>query len=70
MRTLGDNLLGCFRLRSLSGAHMRLGRICHVSNNLLVQIGLLSATAPLPLSWADEERFCTCGEETCYDCPT
>ena len=39
----------------------RLGRICRVSNNLLVQIGLLSATAPLPLSGQKKSVYAPAG---------
>ena len=53
---------------------VRSRRSCPASNNLLVQIGLLCATAPLPLSGQKKNVYapagiCTCGEETCYECP-
>ena len=40
---------------------VRLRRSCPVSNNLLVQIGLLSATAPLPLRGQKKSAFAPAG---------
>ena len=42
---------------------VRLRRSCPVSNNLLVQIGLLSATAPLPLSGQKKIAFAPAGKK-------
>ena len=42
---------------------VRLRRSCPVSNNLLVQIGLLSATAPLPLSGQKKNVYASAGKK-------
>ena len=50
----------CAKRRALP---VRLRRSCPVSNNLLVQIGLLCATAPLPLSGQKKIAFAPAGKK-------